>query len=460
MGKREMSTFSKKKIWGFRIAALLCSFLCVGVIEIGLRLSGLIPPDDPLMFHATTYLHTFSPFIETSDGQLVIKPDWIKKDEIIRVKKGTRKGRVFLNPGFRPVQFTKVKLPNTLRLFVLGGSTSFGLWVGAENAFAAVIQKSLEAMLPERRIEVINLGCPGMESTQVKILFETVSRLDPDCILIYSGHNEMLAGEDTQDRRLRKSDVFRLKLIRASRIAGWINFGFSQYIRKKDYEIVDEEIAAIEAGRILGQEPQIQDGQYRLPSAQYLQQVREKYFSNIFSIALDAKRAGIPTIFILPIPNLLFPPNPSAHADTFDQHELFLNTLNHSLTLYKNEQFQESLAYVDKALALSPDYAMAWFARGKVLLELERQEEAFVAFENALSLDVDARRITPRLQQAMIEAVERAEGQWIDLRSVFFQELNVKAAKALFVDHCHPSERGHQLIAEYTLPHIIKVISE
>lgn len=50
---------------------------------------------------------------------------------------------------------------------MLGGSSTFGLYVGQNAAFPAVLQRQLQAQVRDRQVEVINLGCAGWASSRV-----------------------------------------------------------------------------------------------------------------------------------------------------------------------------------------------------------------------------------------------------------------------------------------------------
>lgn len=61
--------------------------------------------------------------------------------------------------------------------------------------------------------------------------------------------------------------------------------------------------------------------------------------------------------------------------------------MNQGLALRRLRRYQEALVDYDRALALKPDYALAWNNRGVVLLDLGRNAEAEAAFNRALELD-------------------------------------------------------------------------
>jgi hypothetical protein len=62
-----------------------------------------------------------------------------------------------INPqGFRGAPIEEAKAPNTLRVFVLGGSTMLGVANPYAESFPAMLQARLAEQWPDRRVEVEN----------------------------------------------------------------------------------------------------------------------------------------------------------------------------------------------------------------------------------------------------------------------------------------------------------------
>lgn len=61
--------------------------------------------------------------------------------------------------------------------------------------------------------------------------------------------------------------------------------------------------------------------------------------------------------------------------------------MNQGVALRRLKRYNEALEAYDRALQLSPDYALAWNNRGVVLLNLGRYQDAEAAFVRALELD-------------------------------------------------------------------------
>lgn len=443
--------FSSRRIWYFRILALLFSLLLMALVDLGLHLANLLPPPDPVLLHAGTYREGFSPFVESEAGVLTIKPEWISQKDVLRARRGKLAGRYFLYPGFRPCRITRNKAPRVIRIFALGGSTTFGLHAGQEQAFPAVLQRQLSEALPDRPLEVFNLGCPGLDSTRTRILVDTVVKLDPDLLIVYSGHNELVRG-DTGTCPPATGTIHSV-LLSVSAIYGWMNHGLRFLQMSREQEIAADEAASLLVGDIPLYEPlHLPAEQRRLPTRHFLERTVSDYAANIRAMISRAREARVPILFVLPVSNLLYPPKASVHEAGFAREEAFDSLLKSGWSAFLENRPAEALRLADKAIGLSPVYAMAWYLRGRANLNLGRQKEGVSDLQKAGDLDVRMHRVTSRLQQAMIGAVEASGARWIDPRPDFYRELNPTYAKTVFVDHCHPTRIGHRMIAERLLP--------
>lgn len=96
------------------------------------------------------------------------------------------------------------KPPGTVRVFLTGASTAWGVGVSLEqNTIARQLERLLNersGMTTGRRYEVINAAFPAWSSTQERILIEQrLIDLQPDAIVMFSGTNDVywsLSGRD------------------------------------------------------------------------------------------------------------------------------------------------------------------------------------------------------------------------------------------------------------------------
>ncbi len=86
--------------------------------------------------------------------------------------------------------FTIKKKPGTLRLFVLGESTTIGYPYMNNGSFHRWLQYRLSQTYPERDFEIINLSLTAVNSFTVLEFGKTALEYEPDAVLVYTGHNE------------------------------------------------------------------------------------------------------------------------------------------------------------------------------------------------------------------------------------------------------------------------------
>ena len=86
--------------------------------------------------------------------------------------------------------FKKEKDPKTLRIFILGESTTIGYPYFHNGSFHRWIQYRLMNTFPDKKFEIINLSLTAVNSYTVLGFAKNLSQYKPDAVLIYSGHNE------------------------------------------------------------------------------------------------------------------------------------------------------------------------------------------------------------------------------------------------------------------------------
>ena len=100
---------------------------------------------------------------------------------------------IFLNSeGFRSPEFSKEKPENTYRIFILGGSSSFGTGVLDDETYPFYLQKLYDETNLDFKVEVINTGWVLWQSEQeTKLIKERLLDYEPDLFFVYDGWNEL-----------------------------------------------------------------------------------------------------------------------------------------------------------------------------------------------------------------------------------------------------------------------------
>lgn len=99
---------------------------------------------------------------------------------------------------------------NTIRIFVFGESAMYGL-----ESSARQLEVMLKKSLPQKRWEVYNVSCPGINSHVLYFLAKACAKLFPDFFIIYMGNNETIGpyGEHSRIYEypiLRNNGIIRL----------------------------------------------------------------------------------------------------------------------------------------------------------------------------------------------------------------------------------------------------------
>jgi tetratricopeptide (TPR) repeat protein len=86
--------------------------------------------------------------------------------------------------------FKQEKSPNSFRVFAMGGSSAAGYPYGFNGTFSRVVKDILQDYMPDREVEVVNVGISAISSYTLFDQVEEILEHEPDAIMIYAGHNE------------------------------------------------------------------------------------------------------------------------------------------------------------------------------------------------------------------------------------------------------------------------------
>jgi lysophospholipase L1-like esterase len=432
----------------FRALAIALALTAWLLTDLVLFLGGWLAPEDPRVFYARSFDQRVDPFV--ADGaDWTLRPDWVASGDGLEDVAGPTAGTRFLLPGFRAARFAREKDPKTLRIFALGGSSTFGLGVGADAAFPEVLERELAAALPERRIEVINLGCPGWSSERVRRLIPRLLELQPDLLAVYVGHNEMLAGHGVEQAQLTWAEHLLVALLDRSPLIAWANHAVRGWREGERYRVVREEAQRQSEGQSRVYDPLATTEELaEVPTDADRQHAVERYGRNLGEIADLAQAAQVPLVFVMPLANRLMPPSLSVHPDGFKEQARaeFQRALAAAQQNLLAERRTEALAELDKALAVSPRYAAVHFAKGAVFSRWGLAAEAAEAFQQAIDLDARTHRITSGLERVLADFAAARRFPLLDLRPRVLGALDPEAAEFFFIDHVHPTPPGHALI--------------
>ncbi len=359
---------------------------------------------------------------------------------------------------FNDQQFTAAKDPSTYRIFALGGSTTAGRPYDHSVSFSAFLERYLRAADPKRRWEVINAGAISYASYRIVLLMKELARYEPDLFVVYTGHNEFL------EERAYPPIIHRS--LTAKRAWIWLNglrsYGLGRYFvgRLRPSKGDDDARAGTVMAAEVSAKPDDWTGVERYHRDDDLRRAIVEHFEfNLHQMAAIARSAGAEILFIQPISNLKdFSPFKSEHSSHLDPEDLalFERSETEAAALVDQGAFEAALPLLEEATRLDPRFAEAQFRLGRVLLALDRTDEAGAAFVRAKEEDITPLRALEEMVAA-VGATGTALGiPTIDLPAVLEAENRQRLGHSLLgsellLDHVHPDIPVHARIAEEIL---------
>lgn len=338
---------------------------------------------------------------------------------------------------------------DSVRIFCVGGSTTFGRPYDDATSFCGWLRELLPVADPSRRWEVINAGGVSYASYRVALLMEELIDYRPDLFVIYSGHNEFL------ERRSYPQIIAMPRAVRglgglASKTRIWTamsraigSVAGSPSAPESNPDILDEEVTTLLDGAV-GPTAYTRDDEL---SAKVMQHFR----FNIARMVEIARSAGAEAVLVTPAANLADSrPFKSEHRADLSADELarFEAHVERARVARSEGRMDEAVTEIARAAAIDPRHAQLAFLQGKLLAEAGRWEEARAAYERARDEDVcPLRALGPTAGIVREVAVDRgAPLVDFDRLADEWSPHGIPGAN-LFLDHVHPTIEVHRRLA-------------
>jgi lysophospholipase L1-like esterase len=220
MSASEPPTTSRKTRLLFWVVILI---IPVVTLELGLRAYFAFQLGPSMLFYGTSLNREKSG--DAHSGDMNLLGEYFKyhphQERFTRDQRTGRLIRATINAsGFRGKDFQGQKDPHVIRVVTLGASSTFGFSNRDEETYPYYLEQLLNRGPPGGdRLEVINLGIPHLQSTQILALFETEALpLDPDVVTFYEGVNDSWSSPILFKREKAAEGVVRVKLRKISRV--------------------------------------------------------------------------------------------------------------------------------------------------------------------------------------------------------------------------------------------------
>jgi len=340
--------------------------------------------------------------------------------------------------------FIQPAAANLYRVVFIGASTVQGFPHPRRLAAASFLEEMLGDVLPDNEVEVFNLGITSIASFAVAQVVEDAMVLEPDLVIVYTGHNEFYGiygvGDEPTPRYNRLNYALR-------------QLHLSHLVQEGVKLFEDRGDSSTDLLKLMAERGQVPAGSPRRQAAE--RHLRE----NLEQIAATCAEAKVPLVLCtLAANDAAFAPAGSATVALEDtpaqQWSAYMGAAAEQLSkdYVSLEAAAQALTLLERAAALSADHAWLEYLRGRALERLQRPAEAYKAFRKARDLDTMPWR-APLAHNDVIRAQARETGAILAEVEGAFKEAAAPQGVdwQWMVDHVHFSVAGQALLARVLL---------
>jgi tetratricopeptide (TPR) repeat protein len=331
--------------------------------------------------------------------------------------------------------FKKVKDAGTLRIFVLGESTTIGYPYFHNSSFHRWLQYRLMHACPEKHLEIINLSLTGVNSYTVEGFTKELLPYQPDAVLIYTGHNEYYGCLGTGSTDKVAGSPFLIHLVLKLR-----GFRLTQLMANALFSLKRE------GGGKTRMEMMVAEQQIPFGSAMYERGITQ-FTSNINNTLRILDQANVPVF----ISNLV-----STEKDLFPFISIPVDSIKYPSFGTAYQQGEQAIAKGDSAAALqyflAAENSYNAHAGCNYYLGLLNSDSitAKTYFDKARDLDALRFRAPSKLNKVLLELCSQYKNaHLVDANAAF------EAASAghiignnLILEHVHPNLKGYALLSD------------
>jgi lysophospholipase L1-like esterase len=328
---------------------------------------------------------------------------------------------------------------------VVGESTIQGFPYPPNLCASAFLEKYLQARLPGKRVEVLNLGITAVASYPLRRLMNEICAMQPDLVVLYAGHNEYYGafgvasaqGAGTRIWQMgatlfvRSTALFQAGLDAVEKLAGARTTTSTGSARRELMELM----AA--TGRID-------------PDSPLRRRAENSLTRNIGAILNTAKRHGVRVLLCSLVSNerdlqpVRSTPPPEAIRPEWER--LF----NRAVDRFSSGPVVARQSFLDAA-RIWPEHALTEFHIARTAEMLGQTTSALEHYTRARDLDAMPWRASSRFNGILRELAREHDVEFVDVEPFFREEAGGAPGWHFFADHLHPSLEGQALLARAML---------
>ena len=358
-----------------------------------------------------------------------------QRDEVYRT--ATARGLFFGDQ-----EFAAEKPEDGFRVFCLGGSTVRGRPFTTESSFTRWLDLELADRSEGRTIEAVNCGGLSYASYRLRPIVAEVLRYRPDLIVVPTGHNEFLEDRNAAVAWLEDRAM-------SLRTVTWCRRWLQSDEPEKQSEGPEEVQARLDEQR--GFASYFRD-------AEWQDEVVSQYVESLKAMIAACRRAEVPLVLVRLGSNLRdCPPFKSEHRDGITPGELstWQAAMDAGVAATDERRLDQALMAFREAEEIDDQFALVAWRIARTLDRLGRPEEAATAYRRARDLDVCPLRMITRLYKSLQRVASQSGTPLVDAAGAIEADSDDGLPGSdWYVDHVHPTLRGHQRIAELLVEEI------
>lgn len=334
-----------------------------------------------------------------------------------------------LIPEFKPSLVRKRKTDKTFRILCLGESSMFGVPYQMTANIPGMVRRQLQHLYPEKEIEVINLGASAINTNVILHLTKEFLRLEPDLVLIYTGHNEFYGPDGVGASWLEKQIPAATQVkynIRDLSILRLI-----QSIGNSSFQEQNLEVNLMK---------QVSNGALIDLNSDDAKTVFSNFERNLTDIIRSYRKQHIPVIVSDVTSNLRFSP--------FEYETSLANKYSEIQQLLDSKKYDLAAAKFNSLSHLDSNNAYQQYLCGLISLGLNDVIKARSCFRSARDHDLLKFRAPGTINDIIRNVCALNSIAFFSSDSIF--QLNSSygiSDTTLFWEHLHPKANGYYLIA-------------
>ena len=346
--------------------------------------------------------------------------------------------------GPEPRPFRLPRPDNVYRIVICGGSTVIGFPYPAEVAFPRHVEVLLEAQNPDVDVEVLNCGVTSINSFSVADLVDQCLAVQPDLVVVHTGHNEFYGPGGAASKALNLSP----SLIRTTfRLRRWRSVQALSSSMSPAGDMNEDLLDVLPANLSIPFDSPV------------VKQAEQNLESNLMLLKQRCQKAGVELLLTTVACNL----RDQSPMKTVWPEELSGRDKDRCSVLLREAEIlteagEDELALVKlkESSQICEEYALTQFRLGQCHESLGDTAEAFRCYRLAADLD-GCRFRSPSHFGSVVKGVAGQEPhcQFLDTENAV-NRASAFAAPGFdfFLEHVHYNQEGHAALADILAKYI------